>query len=340
MKISREFKVGAITILALLLLYYGINYLKGQDLFNNKTIIYAEYKQVDGLSPARPVNINGLKVGQVDDIYFHPDGSGRIIVAMNINTDFPIASNSVAQITSDILGNRAVELVLGDNTDYIMDGDTLNSKIQLSIAEEVNEQVRPIKEKAEKLIGSIDTVMILASAFLNEETRNNFRSTFGKLQDVVDRLSDAVKRSEDNIVNSVDDLNKITSTVEGNRGELDAIFKNLAQLSDSLASINFGQTFTKLDSTLQRTNAIMAKIDAGTGSAGALVNDRELYDNLTEVTEQLNLVLLDLKYNPKRYVHFSLFGGSDEYDEEEILKLEAEAKAKREANEASSTEDK
>lgn len=340
MKISREFKVGAITILALLLLYYGINYLKGQDLFNNKTIIYAEYKQVDGLTPARPVNINGLKVGQVDDIYFHPNGSGQIIVAMNINTDFPIASNSVAQITSDILGNRAVELVLGDNTDYITNGDTLSSKIQLSIAEEVNEQVRPIKEKAEKLIGSIDTVMILASAFLNEETRNNFRSTFGKLQEVVDRLSNAVKRSEDNIVNSVDDLNKITSTVEGNRDELDAIFKNLALLSDSLASINIGQTFANLDSTLQRTNAIMAKIDGGAGSAGALVNDRELYDNLTEVTEQLNLVLLDLKYNPKRYVHFSLFGGSDEYDEEEILKLEAEAKAKRKANEASSSEDK
>lgn len=334
MKISREFKVGAITIVALGLLYYGIAFLKGQDLFNNKTIVYAEYKQVDGLSPARPVNINGLKVGQVDDIYFHPDGSGRLMVAMNITTDFSIPSNSVARISSDLLGNRSVELVLGDSQLFLQDGDTLESKIQLSIAEEVNEQVRPIKEKAEKLIGSIDTVMVLASAFLNEETRDNFRSTFGKLQEVVERLSNAVKRSESNLVGSVDDLNKITGTVEDNRSELDAIFKNLAALSDSLSKINYNQTFNRLDSTLQRTNAVMSKIDDGTGSAGALVNERALYDNLIELTEQLNLVLLDLKYNPKRYVHFSLFGGSDEYDETEILKLEAEAKAKREAEEA------
>jgi len=329
LKLSREFKVGLVTIVALTALYWGIAFLKGTDLFSSKTIIYAEYKQVDGLSPARPVNINGLKVGQVEDIYFHPNGSGKLMVAMNITTDFPIPSNSVARIASDLLGNRSVELVLGDMPTYISAGDTLESKVQLSIAEEVNEQVRPIKEKAEKLIGSIDTVMVLASAFLNEETRNNFRSTFGKLQEVVDRLSDAVKRSEEDIVGSVDDLNKITGTVESNRQELDAIFKNLAQLSDSLAHIDFNQTVQNLDTTLRRTNAIMAKIESGSGSAGALVNDRELYDNLVAVTEQLNLVLLDLKYNPKRYVHFSMFGGSDDYNEEEILKMEAEAKAKR-----------
>jgi len=321
--------VGIITLVAIASMYYGINFLKGQDIFLNKNIVYAEYKQVDGLSPSRPVNINGLKVGVVDDIYFHPNGSGALMVAMNITTDFDIPANSVARISSDLLGNRSVELVLGDSPNHITSGDTLASKVQLSLAEEVNEQVRPIKEKAEKLIGSIDTVMVLASAFLNEETRNNFRSTFGKLQEVVNRLSNAVQRSEQDIVSSVDDLEKITSTVEGNRKNLDAIFKNLASLSDSLADINFRHTVSNLDSTLRKANAVMSKIDAGAGSAGALVNDRELYDNLVAATEQLNLVLLDLKYNPKRYVHFSMFGGSKEYDEEEILQMEAEAKAKR-----------
>lgn len=331
MKYSRELKVGLVTLVAVASLYYGINFLKGQDLFLNKNIVYAEYQQVDGLSPSRPVNINGLKVGVVDQIYFHPNGSGSLMVAMNITTDFQIPNNSVARISSDLLGNRSVELVLGDSPVSINSGDTLASKVQLSLAEEVNEQVRPIKEKAEKLIGSIDTVMILASAFLNEETRNNFRNTFGKLQDVVNRLSNAVQRSEESIISSVDDLGKITSTVEENRGELDAIFKNLASLSDSLANINFKQTVSNLDSTLQKANTVMAKIDAGAGSAGALLNERELYDNLVAATEQLNLVLLDLKYNPKRYVHFSMFGGSKEYDEDEILRMEREAKAKRDS---------
>ncbi|MCR9153824.1 MAG: MlaD family protein [Bacteroidetes bacterium] len=329
MKNSRELKVGLITLIAIASMYYGINFLKGQDLFLNKNIVYAEYKQVDGLSPSRPVNINGLKVGLVDDIYFHPNGSGSLMVAMNITTDFNIPKNTVARISSDLLGNRSVELILGDSPAAISAGDTLASKIQLSLAEEVNEQVKPIKEKAEKLIGSIDTVMILASAFLNEETRNNFRSTFGKLQDVVDRLSNAVKLSEQKIVSSVDDLSLITSTVEENRGELDAIFNNLAALSDSLASINFKQAVSNLDTTLIRANAVLGKIDEGSGSASALVNERELYDNLLQATEQLNLILIDLKYNPKRYVHFSMFGRSPDYDEMENLKLEKEAKSRR-----------
>lgn len=331
MKNSRELKVGLITIVALASLYYGINFLKGQDIFQNKTIIYAQYEQVDGLSPSRPININGLKVGVVDKIYFHPNGSGALLVAMNITTDFPIPDNSVARISSDLLGNRSVELILGDSPSAVKANDTISSKVQLSIAQEVNEQVKPIKEKAEKLIGSIDTVMVLASTFLNEETRNNFRSTFGKLQEVVDRLSNAVKVSEKKIVSSVDDLSKITSTIEENRAELNTLFDNLAKLSDSLANINYSQTVANLDSTLQHTNAVMAKIDGGEGSAGALVNERELYENLIALTEQLNLVLLDLKYNPKRYVHFSMFGGSKDYDEEEILIKEAEAKAKRDS---------
>jgi len=336
LKLSRELKVGLITLAAIASLYWGIEFLKGQDLFSSRTIIYAEYKTVDGLSPARPVTINGLKVGQVDKIYFHPNGSGALMVAMNITTEFPIPDNSVALISSDLLGNRSIELILGKSSNALVAGDTLESKVQLSLADEVNEQVRPIKEKAEKLIGSIDTVMVLASAFLNEETRDNFRSTFGKLQEVVEGLNRAVKRSEEDIVSSVDDLSKITSTVEENRANLDAIFTNLASLSDSLAQVNFKRTVENLDSTLMRANAVMTKIDAGSGSAGALVNDPELYANLVKVTEQLNLVLLDLKYNPKRYVHFSLFGRSDEYSEEEILAKEEEAKAKREQSEDSS----
>ncbi len=341
MKNSREIKVGIITLVALASLYYGINFLKGQDLFLNKNLLYAEYQQVDGLSPSRPVTINGLKVGVVDEIYFHPNGSGALMVALNITNEFQIPNNSIARISSDLLGNRSVELLLGDSPISAESGDTLASKVQLSIAEEVNEQVRPIKEKAEKLIGSIDTVMVLASAFLNEETRNNFRNTFGKLQEVVDRLSNAVKRSEENIVSSVDDLSKITSTVEQNRGELDNIFKNLSTLSDSLANINFSQTVANLDTTLQRTSAILSKIDHGKGSAGALLNDEAaLYDSLLEITEQLNLILIDLKYNPKRYVHFSMFGRSEDYNEEENLKREATARAKREEMDSLKVEEK
>jgi phospholipid/cholesterol/gamma-HCH transport system substrate-binding protein len=331
LKIAREFKVGAITVITLASLYWGISFLKGQDLLSNKRIIYAEYEHVDGLSAARPVNINGLNVGRVHEIYFHPNGSGNLMVSINLTNDIQIPINSVASITSDLLGSTSIELVLGDSKSFAAEGDTLESKIKLSLSQEVNEQVRPIKEKAEKLIGSIDTVMILASAFLNEETSNSFRQTFGKLQETVNRLSNAINVSEQSLINSVDNLGKITGTIEQNRGELDAIFKNLATLTDSLSRANFGQVLANLDTTLMHTSSVMSKIDSSSGSASALLNERELYDNLLAATEQLNLILLDLKYNPKRYVHFSLIGGSDEYNEQEIKEKEAEAKEKREA---------
>lgn len=337
MKVSREIKIGFVTLLSLFGLYYGINFLKGQDFFENKRIFYAVYKKVDELSKARPVNINGYKVGQVQDIQFHPDGSGRLIVALNITNDIMIPKNSVARIySSDLIGSKAVELVMGDSEAPAQPGDTLKSTIELSLTDEVNEQVKPIKEKAEKLIGSIDTVMILASGFLNENTKRNFtetftnlRSTFEKLNNTVNALDRAVSGGDHNLVSSIEDVSKITSTIEDNREELDRTFKNLAVLSDSLADVNFKRTLLHLDSTLSSTNAVMAKINQGTGTVGELVNDKELYQNLLKATNQLNLILLDLKYNPSRYVQFSVFGGGKEYDEEEIMEKEAEAAAKR-----------
>ncbi len=337
MKLSREIKVGAITLVALFALYYGISFLKGQDFFSNKRIYYAVYEQVDELSKARPININGFKVGQIDDIFFHPDGSGRLIVALNITNDIAIPRNTIARIySSDLIGSKAVELNLGDAKEMATEGDTLNSRIQMSLTEEVNEQVKPIKEKAEKLIGSIDTVMVLASGFLNENTKKNFTETFENIRNTFDRLNhtvveldNAISRGDDNLVNTIENVSKITKTIEDNRAELDRTFKNIASLSDSLSALELKRTMMRLDSTLANTNSVMAKINDGTGTAGELVNDRKLYQNLLDATEQLNLILLDLKYNPGRYVRFSVFGGGKDYDEEEIMEKEAEAAALR-----------
>lgn len=337
MKVSREIKIGFITLLALFGLYYGINFLKGQDFFENKRIFYAVYNQVNELNKARPVNINGYRVGQVQDIQFHPDGSGRLIVALNITNDIAIPRNTIARIySSDLIGSKAVELIMGNGENYAQPGDTLSSTIELSLTDEVNEQVKPIKEKAEKLIGSIDTVMVLASGFLNENTKSNFtetfanlRNTFEKLNNTVNALDRAVSGGEHNLVSTIEDVSKITETIEDNRSELDRTFKNLADLSDSLNEVDFKRTLLHLDSTLSNTNAVMAKINEGSGTVGELVNDKELYQNLLKATEQLNLILLDLKHNPSRYVQFSVFGGGEKYNEEEIMKKEAEAAAKR-----------
>lgn len=337
MKISREFKVGLVAIIAMVLLYWGFNFLKGQDVFEHKKLVYAIYDRVEGLTPAKPVYINGFKVGMVDDIYFHPDGTGRLIVAFNITTDFNVPKDSKAIIQSaDLLGDKAVGLILGESNDNIESGDTLFSEVELSLTEEVNKQVAPLKAKIEKLFGSVDTVLVLLSGFLDDEAQDNFGKTFGSLKNsfkslesTLGNLDKTVSASQGDIVSTFDNLAKITGNLEENGEELSAIFTNFNAISDSLSKIKFKETFASLNDALVSASSVLEKVNNGEGTAAKLINDPELYDNLKKASEELDLLLLDIKYNPGRYIDLSLFGRRKDYNEEELLKKDQETKSKR-----------
>lgn len=330
MKISREFKVGLVAIISILLLYWGFNYLKGQNIFDDKRIFYAVYSRVDGLTAARPIVINGFQVGQVEQVYFHPDGSGRLIAKLQMTSDFPISSNTVASIQStDLLGEKSIEFVLGDSPEMAQSGDTLVSNIKLTLTEEVNQQVAPLKSKAENLFASMDTALTLISGFLNDETRDNFMETFNsirrsfqQLEHTVKNLDYTVDESKTDIVTSVHNIKELTASLSENSEELGNTIQNLNTISDSLAQVRFVQTFQTLERALASTEEVMRKIDEGEGSLGLLVNDPDLYNNLEDASRQLDLLLLDVKYNPKRYVNFSVFGKDKAYDEEELLEMQ------------------
>ncbi len=336
MKISKEFRIGLVALVALVLLYWGFNFLKGKDLFEKKRIYYAVYDKVDGLSRSRPVTINGYQVGMVENIYFHPDGSGRLMVQINMTNDFTISKGTLARIYSeDLLGGKSIELVLGVENEPAESGDTLVSDIQLSLTEEVNKQVAPLKQKAEKLIGSVDTVLILISGFLNNETQNNFMETFNSLRRSFQVLEHTIRTVDKTVSNSQEDLQSIignlasiTANLEENNDELNRAFNNIGNITDSLAQVRFAETFQSLNRTLVATEDIMKQISEGEGSLGLLVNDEELYNNLQDATEQMNLLLQDVRYNPKRYVNFSVFGKSEEYSREEIVEMEKKRKEK------------
>jgi len=337
LKISRELKVGLIAVLTVAALYWGFSFLKGSNLFDSSRYFYAVYNQVDGLGPSRPVTINGFKVGQVADIAFMPDQSGRLYVKMSINNDFNIPHDTKARIySSNLMGEKAISLDLGRSVEYAVSGDTLYGDIELSITEEVNRQVAPLKEKAEKLIGSIDTVMVLASGFLNSDNKQNFtrtfqsiRRSFATLEHSVQVFDTTLSKSQDGLITTLENLSSVTSTFKENEAEFDKIIKNFGAISDSLSEVELKRTFTTLEQTLQETQAVVQKINNSEGTMGALVNDKEVYENLARSTEQLNLLLLDLKYNPQRYLNFSVFGNSKEYTEEEIRKMEAEKSKNR-----------
>lgn len=338
MKVSREFKVGLVAIIAILLLYWGFNYLKGQNIFEDKRVYYAVYSRVDGLTAARPIMINGFQVGQVEQVYFHPDGSGRLVVKLQMTSEFPIAENTIASIQStDLLGEKSIEFILGDSPQPAESGDTLVSNIKLTLTEEVNQQVAPLKSKAEHLFASMDTALTLVSGFLNEDTRDNFMETFNsirrsfqQLENTVYNLDYTVDETKTDIIMSAQNITDLTNTLSENSEQLGNTIQNLNTISDSLAQVRFVETFASLERALASTEQVMEKVNKGEGSLGMLVNDPELYQNLEDASRQLDLLLLDVKYNPKRYVNFSVFGKDRAYDEEELLEMQRQEEEAKE----------
>ena len=315
MKYKREISIGLIFIVTLALFIWGFSFLKGFNLFKEQRVVYAVYEQVSGLDRANPVSINGLKVGQVSDIYFEPGFSGNIIVEITVETKIPIPKNSVALIySSNLMGSKAIDLKLGDDSLYISNGDTLSTRVEASLKEAVNQQIAPLKLKAEELIMSIDSVVTVIKAIFNEKAKENLSSsiasieqTFINLESASYNLDTLVAAQKTKLSQIMSNLESITTTISENEENIDNILANFSTLSDSLAKAEIPRTFAKIDRVMGDVALIVEKINNGEGSIGMLINDEKLYKDLQESAEQLHLLMEDIRINPKRYVRFSLF---------------------------------
>jgi phospholipid/cholesterol/gamma-HCH transport system substrate-binding protein len=222
---------------------------------------------------------------------------------------------------------------LGNSLDLAKSGDTLQAEIQLTIGEEVNRQVAPLKDKAEKMIGSIDTVLTLMSGFLDDQTQDNFaeafssiKRSFEKLEETITVVNQTVGKTQGDFESIMKNVASITENLKNNGEELDGIFSNLEAISDSLSKVQFSETFASLKNSLETTESVLKKINEGDGSMAQLINNPELYEQLEQSSLQLNKLLKDIRYNPNRYIHFSVFGSSKTYTEEEIEEMENAAK--------------
>lgn len=312
---TRKVLIGFSFIAAIVIFIWGYNFLRSKNLFKKDTTYYASYQKVNGLIKANPIVINGLRIGQVKDIYFNPDMSGNIIVVMDLSTNFPIPKNSTAHIfSSDLMGSKAIEIILGNSTALLHEGDTLTTSIEGGLMEEVNAQVQPIKAKAENLIGSIDTLVIAFQSIFNESARDNLKQsfadieqTFANLQNTTSNLDTLVVTESQTITSILSNIDSISSTLSNNRQNLQNIIRNFEVISDSLANSEIPATFDRLNSTLAEMESIMAKINEGQGTLGLLVTQDSLYNELNRSAVALDSLLNDVRKNPKRYVKFSLF---------------------------------
>lgn len=315
MKLSREFKTGLVLASAIILFIWGFTFLKGKGLFQAKIYYYSIYNQVGGLVPSSPVFINGVIVGIVNDVYFEEKMSGLVVVKLLLNKDFPIPSNSVARIfSSDLMGSKAVEIVLGNSPIKASPGDTLPGAVEASLKEEVNQQVAPLKRKAEEMLSSFDSVLTALQSVFNENTRNDISQSFNRIrvsleniQRTTSNIDTLVYTQKGRISNIIANVESISSNLRNNNQEITAIISNLNKVSDTLAKIRFQRIFDELDKNLSTLSLILQKIEAGEGSAGLLLNNDSLYINLNRSTRELELLLQDIRKNPGRYVKFSLF---------------------------------
>lgn len=315
-KLTKEFKVGIIFVIATAILIWGLMYLKGMELFKHKMILYAVYDKVNGLVPSNNVAISGMTVGQVKDLYFSNKQRGKIIAELYISVKYPIPINSIARINNsdNLIGGKYVEIVLGDSKKIAKDKDTLQSFFEASIGDELNRQLIPIKEKTERLLGSIDTVATLIQEVLNKDTRNNLIASIEHIKDILNNLShttyylDTLVGSQRNhLANIIGNMESISQNLKNNNQKISNILTNFSSLSDSLSKARIPTTFEQINKAVTDIDVAITRINSGKGTLGLLLNDDKLYKEVEKAASDLNLLLEDIKANPKKYVKVSVF---------------------------------
>lgn len=316
MKIANETKVGILAAFSIAMLIIGYNFLKGNAIFSSETVLYARYSHVDGLGVSKPVLINGYQIGRVDKLTLQSDGT--IIATLKIKGKYEIPKNSVAKLESiDLLGGKAIVMALGTGNVYAKDGDTLNA----NVAKGLLETVQPVQKKAELIIAKMDSILTSVNSILNPNFQKNVDKSFNSIASTLASL-EATSKKVDNLVGSegsrissiLANVEAISANLKNNNEKINGILNNIGSITDQVAAANFKQTIDNANKSMADLQAIVGKINEGKGTLGLLINDTKMYDNLNSASQNLDKLIIDLKENPKRYVHFSVFGGGAKKD--------------------------
>ena len=302
MKFSREIKTSLLVIFGIGFFYFGFNFLKGSSIFSKQKIVYAVYEEVEGLSIGADVNINGLSIGKITKIDFVPN-STKILVTMRIRADLNFSKSSSAILyEAGLIGGKAILIQTKfEQGNAIKSGDTLPSATQPGFTELVNQQIAPLQQKLTSTLTSVDELFDGVSNVLNNQTQENLKTTLSELTRTIENINSISKKLD---VLLSDNTTAIDTTLKN----LASTSSNLNQISDSLATVNIKSMLDRYNQVAQNLNQILEQVNRGEGTAGKLINDPEVYQHLDETLNALQSLINDLKENPKRYVHFSLFG--------------------------------
>jgi len=311
LKISNETKIGALTAIAITILILGYSFLKGNDVFSSSNKFYAIYGSVDGLSVSKPVLVNGFPIGHISKMELGQ--TGQTTVELKIESKYNVPINTIARLVStDLLGSKAIVFELGDSKQYAETKDTLQTDIQGSLAE----SLQPIQTKAENLMNKLDSSLAAINKILNPNFQRNVDRSFNSIANSLQTLEGTTKKIDNLVAAQSGHINGILSNAEDvtaslkvSAANLNEITGNFTRFSTDMANGNIKQTLDNANKAMADLQATTARINSNKGSLGLLLNDEQLYRNLQNASTNLDALFIDLKANPKRYVHFSVFGG-------------------------------
>ncbi len=304
---KQEVKIGIVVTLSIVVLIWGLSYLKGNDLFQSDNYFYATFDDVQGIKKSAPIMLNGFQIGYVRKITLSEKNS-KLLMELSVLEKYSILKNSKALIYStDLMGTKAVKIVMGKSAEKMESGDTIQSGIEGDMLAEL----MPLKDQLSTLLVSVDTILQDVHALLDTSTQGDIKEIIKNLNSTSSSINSLMLSEKQRLKSILSNIDSITSMFKNNSKQLSNAMSNFSNISDSIAQSNLKQTIENADKTLAKTAEIMSKINSGQGSLGALVKNDTLYYNLEKSTESLNKLLIDMKKNPKRYVHFSLFGGKE-----------------------------
>lgn len=315
LKRKREVKLGILLTLALFIFVWGINYLRGTDIFTPQIRFHIVYEDVTGLMETNPVTVNGVLVGQVHRIAFHPDGSGNVVVSATVDRQVVIPVNSIARLTSEIVGTNKIIVELGDHDEVISSGDTLAGIKEPGMTEQLERHIGPVRDQAERLMGQADTLFVALNHILNEEHREMIASGMASLDNTLKHMESTTAQLDKTMTVELERLGRIMAHAEAilhnlddNQEVINHIMANISDVSDQLTSDEFKYTIRQASQAVSELSMILERVREGKGSAGMLIQDEALYHNLSNASDELEKLLENIRKHPERYFRISVFG--------------------------------
>lgn len=303
-----EFKIGIFGLIVLVILFFGIKFLKGSDIFQKENTYYAVYDDVSGMYTSSNVIINGLRVGFVKEIKPTNERADSFVVEFVVNSDVKVPEDSkIVLFSADLLGSKALKLQLGYSNNIAKEGDTIASGKELGLLDNLGASVSP-------MMTNLDSILTSLNSILNAQTKNslqntivNLENTTGRLNNISANLDNLMTNEKSKLAKIIENTESITTNFKDNNEKLTNIISNVDNIVDSATKANIGTTLIETGKSIEKLNTVLGVIEKGKGNVGLLINDEELYKNLDNSAKNLNKLIEDIKENPKKYINVSVF---------------------------------